>query len=128
MDHYVYLDNSATTKISERVFQSMVPYLTEHYGNPSSIYTMGREASMAIEAARAKVAAAFNASPREIYFTGCGSESDNWAIKGAARRLARMQGKKHIITSVFTPFCTPASRWSGRGLRSPISPWMQKGM
>ena len=101
MDHYVYLDNSATTKISERVFRSMVPYLTEHYGNPSSIYTMGREASMAIEAARAKVAAAFNASPREIYFTGCGSESDNWAIKGAARRLARMQGKKHIITSVF---------------------------
>ncbi len=101
MDHFVYLDNSATTKISDRVFQAMVPYLTEHYGNPSSIYAMGREAAMAIETAREKVAAVLNAKPQEIYFTGCGSESDNWAIKGAARRLARTRGKKHIITSVF---------------------------
>ncbi len=101
MDRFVYLDNSATTKISDRVFQAMVPYLTEHYGNPSSIYSIGREARAAIEDARNKVAAAFNARPEEIYFTGCGSESDNWAIKGAARRLARMQGKKHIITTVF---------------------------
>ena len=101
MDHFVYLDNSATTKISDRVFQAMVPYLTEHYGNPSSIYAMGREAALAIEQAREKVAAAFNAKPQEIYFTGCGSESDNWAIKGAARRLARTRGKKHIVTSVF---------------------------
>lgn len=101
MDRFVYLDNSATTKISDRVFQAMVPYLTEHYGNPSSIYSIGREARAAIEDARNKVAAALNARPEEIYFTGCGSESDNWAIKGAARRLARTQGKKHIITSVF---------------------------
>ena len=101
MDRFVYLDNSATTKISDRVFKAMVPYLTEHYGNPSSIYSIGREARSAIEEARGKVAAAFNARPEEIYFTGCGSESDNWAIKGAARRLARMQGKKHIITTVF---------------------------
>ena len=100
MDRFVYLDNSATTKISDRVFKAMVPYLTEHYGNPSSIYSIGREARSAIEEARGKVAAAFNARPEEIYFTGC-SESDNWAIKGAARRLARMQGKKHIITTVF---------------------------
>ena len=61
MDHYVYLDNSATTKISDRVLQAMLPYLTEHYGNPSSIYAMGRESAQAIEDARAKVAAAFNA-------------------------------------------------------------------
>ena len=101
MDRFVYLDNSATTKISDRVFQAMVPYLTEHYGNPSSIYAIGREAAMAIEEARKKVAAALNARPEEIYFTGCGSESDNWAIKGVARRLARLQGKKHIITTVF---------------------------
>lgn len=101
MDRFVYLDNSATTKISDRVFQAMIPYLTEHYGNPSSIYSIGREARAAIEDARNKVAAAFNARPEEIYFTGCGSESDNWAIKGAVRRLARMQGKKHIITTVF---------------------------
>ena len=101
MDRFVYLDNSATTKISDRVFQAMVPYLTEHYGNPSSIYAIGREAAMAIEDARKKVAAALNARPEEIYFTGCGSESDNWAIKGVARRLARFQGKKHIVTTVF---------------------------
>ena len=101
MDRFVYLDNSATTKISDRVFQAMVPYLTEHYGNPSSIYAIGREAAMAIEDARKKVAAALNARQEEIYFTGCGSESDNWAIKGVARRLARLQGKKHIITTVF---------------------------
>lgn len=101
MERFVYLDNSATTKISDRVFKAMVPYLTEHYGNPSSIYSIGRDARAAIEEARGKVAAALNARPEEIYFTGCGSESDNWAIKGAARRLARMQGKKHIITTVF---------------------------
>lgn len=101
MDRFVYLDNSATTKISKRVFDAMVPYLTEHYGNPSSIYTIGRESRVAIEEARKKVADAFGAKPEEIYFTGCGSEADNWAIKGVARRLARIQGKKHIITSVF---------------------------
>ncbi|MGI5893988.1 MAG: cysteine desulfurase NifS [Candidatus Merdivicinus sp.] len=101
MERFVYLDNSATTKISKRVFDAMVPYLTEHYGNPSSIYAIGRESRVAIEEARKKVADALGAKPEEIYFTGCGSESDNWAIKGVARRLARMQGKKHIITSVF---------------------------
>lgn len=100
MDRFVYLDNSATTKISERVFEAMTPYLTEHYGNPSSIYRIGREAHTAIDEAREKVAKALNAKPREIYFTGCGTESDNWAIKGAVHRLAK-KGKKHIITSVF---------------------------
>ena len=78
----------------------MKPYLTEQYGNPSSIYRIGREAHMAIDEAREKVAKALNAKPREIYFTGCGTESDNWAIKGAAHRLAK-KGKKHIVTSVF---------------------------
>ncbi len=100
MDRFVYLDNSATTKISKAVFEAMVPYLTEHYGNPSSIYRIGREAHMAIDEAREKVAKALNAKPQEIFFTGCGTESDNWAIKGAAHRLAK-KGKKHIITSVF---------------------------
>ena len=96
----VYLDNSATTKISNEVFEAMVPYLTEYYGNPSSIYEMGREAHIAIDKAREKVAKAINANPNEIYFTGCGTESDNWAIKGVAKRLLK-KGKKHIITSVF---------------------------
>ena len=100
MDHLVYLDNSATTKISDSVLQAMMPWLTENYGNPSSLYSIGQESRAAVEEARAKVAAALGAKPREIYFTGCGTESDNWAVKGAARRLAA-RGKKHIITSAF---------------------------
>jgi cysteine desulfurase len=100
MDHLVYLDNSATTKISPAVFEAMVPYLTEHYGNPSSLYRIGRESHQAIDHAREQVADALGAKPQEIFFTGCGTESDNWAIKGVARKLAA-KGKKHIITSVF---------------------------
>ena len=100
MDRLVYLDNSATTKISDSVLHAMLPWLTENYGNPSSLYSIGQQSHAAIDEARAKVAAALNAKPREIFFTGCGTESDNWAIKGAARRLAA-KGKKHIITSVF---------------------------
>ncbi len=78
----------------------MMPWLTEGYGNPSSIYELGRTAGFAIEDARKQVAAALGAQPAEIYFTGCGSESDNWAIKGAAHKLAA-KGKKHLITTVF---------------------------
>jgi len=96
----VYLDNSATTRVSKEVFDAMVPYLTEYYGNPSSIYAMGREAHIAIDKAREQVAKAINANQSEIYFTGCGTESDNWAIKGVAKRLSK-KGKNHIITSVF---------------------------
>lgn len=97
---FVYADNAATTKVSERVLNAMLPYLTEHYGNPSSVYSIARTAKRAIEDARAKVAAALGAEPREIYFTSCGTESDNWAIKGTAMKLAA-KGKKHIITSNF---------------------------
>lgn len=100
MNKIVYLDNSATTKISDEVFAAMLPYLKENYGNPSSIYTIGREARIAVENAREKVAEAINAKKDEIYFTGCGTESDNWAIKGVAGRFGK-KGKKHIITSVF---------------------------
>lgn len=100
MNKTVYLDNSATTKISKEVLDAMMPYFTEYYGNPSSIYKEGRDARIAIDNARKQVADAINADPQEIYFTGCGTESDNWAIKGAVRRL-KNKGKNHIITSVF---------------------------
>ncbi len=93
----IYLDNSATTPLKKEVLDAMIPYLTEHYGNPSSIYKIGREAKAAVEAAREKVAKAINADPKEIFFTGCGTESDNWAIKGIA--LAKEKKGKHIITS-----------------------------
>ncbi|MEG2039339.1 MAG: cysteine desulfurase NifS [Oscillospiraceae bacterium] len=100
MKRRIYADNGATTRITKPVLEAMMPYLTENFGNPSSIYEMGRESGKAIIEAREKVAKAIGAQPVEIYFTGGGSESDNWAIKGIAHKLAS-KGKKHIITSVF---------------------------
>lgn len=97
---FVYADNAATTQISDAVLEAMLPWLREGYGNPSSIYELGRNAGHAVEDARAKTAAALGAKPREIFFTSGGSEADNWAIKGTAHRLAA-KGKKHIITTAF---------------------------
>jgi len=97
MTKSVYLDNSATTPLKKEVLDAMMPYLTEFYGNPSSIYKAGRETKAAIEAARVQVATALNADPKEIFFTGCGTEADNWAIKGIAQ--AKANKGKHIITS-----------------------------
>ncbi len=92
-----YFDNSATTRIKEEVINEMFPYLSVQYGNPSSIYSIGRNAKRAIEEARRKVASLINCKPEEIYFTSCGSESDNTALKGIAY-LNKQKGK-HIITS-----------------------------
>lgn len=98
MERYIYADNAATTKISDKVLDAMIPYLKDGYGNPSSIYKLGRESAQAIFDARIKVAKALNAEPSEIFFTSGGSEADNWAIKSAAK-LGEKKGKKHIITS-----------------------------
>lgn len=100
MKRFVYADNAATTQISDACLGAMLPFLKEHYGNPSSTYRMGQHARKAIELAREKVAKAIAAEPVEIYFTGCGTESDNWAIKSAAE-MQRAKGKDHIITTVF---------------------------
>ena len=97
---FVYADNSATTKISKPVLDAMMPYLTEHYGNASSIYSLGMDSAKAILKARETVAKAIGAKTGEIYFTSGGSESDNWAIKGAAE-VGASKGKKHIVTTVF---------------------------
>ena len=92
----IYLDNAATTPCAPQVVEAMLPYFTQVYGNASSVHTWGREAKRAVEAARRQVQKALNAAqPQEIFFTGGGSESDNWAIKGAA--LACRSG--HIITT-----------------------------
>ena len=93
----VYLDNSATTKTDEVVIKEMLPYLTENYGNPSSIYKIGRENKKAVEEAREKVAKVLNCEPSEIYFTAGGSESDNTAIRGIA--YSYKNKGNHIITS-----------------------------
>jgi cysteine desulfurase len=93
----VYLDNNATTRVAPEVFEAMRPYLHELYGNPSSAHTFGREMRLSVERAREQVAACLGArSAAEIVFTSCGSESDNWAIRGA---LELTQGKRHIITT-----------------------------
>ena len=94
----VYLDNSATTPIKGDVLKEMLPFLTEHFGNASSLYTPGLVARRALDEAREKVAALINANANEVYFTGCGSESDNWVLKGVASSL-KNKGN-HIITTV----------------------------
>ncbi len=92
----IYLDNAATTSLDPHVLETMMPYLTNKFGNPSSIYSYGRETRMAVETARKSVAKILNANPAEIFFTSGGTESSNLAIKAAVRDL----GCKHIITSV----------------------------
>ena len=96
----IYADNAATTKMSGTALEAMLPYMTEHFGNPSSLYTIGQEAKEGLEAARATVAACIGAQPREITFTSGGSEADNQAIRSAAV-LGAKKGKKHIISTKF---------------------------
>lgn len=94
----VYLDYSATTPVKDEVLNVMLPYFTEHFGNPSSLYKVARESKDAITLARTQVAELLNAKPSEIYFTSCGTEADNWAMFGIADTL-RAKGN-HIITTI----------------------------
>lgn len=96
----VYADNAATTAMSRTAIEAMLPYLDKIYGNPSSLHSVGQRAKEALEAARADVAACLGAKPNEIYFTSCGSESDNQAIRSAAH-VGAQKGKKHIISTTF---------------------------
>ena len=97
---FVYADNAATTCVSKTALNAMLPYLTEQYGNPSSLYSFGQNAQEALQKARETVARCLNADPREIYFTSGGSEADNQAIVSAARLGAR-KGKRHLISTKF---------------------------
>lgn len=94
---YIYADNAATTCLSDAAFEAMKPFMLNEYGNASTLYKLGRSAHKAVENARGVFAKGINALPAEIYFTSGGTESDNWAIKGTAHRLAE-SGKKHIVT------------------------------
>lgn len=100
MKRFIYADHSATTSLAPEVLEKMMPYLTTEYGNPSSLYAFAASTKKAVENARAQVAEVLGALPNEIYFTAGGSESDNWAIKGAAH-LMKKKGKNHIISSAF---------------------------
>jgi cysteine desulfurase len=97
MSKFIYLDNAATTKVYPEVVEAITPYFTECYGNPSSIYTFASEAAKAVDEARETIAGIIGAKPNEIYFTGGGSESDNWALKTTAE--AYKSKGNHIITS-----------------------------
>lgn len=99
-DKLVYADNAATTKMSKAAVEAMLPYLDGTYYNPSSLYSAGQRAKEALEGAREKIAKCLNADTKEIYFTSCGSESDNQAIRSAAYNGA-LKGKKHIISTAF---------------------------
>lgn len=94
---YIYADNAATTRLSDTAFDAMKPFMLAEYGNASTLYKLGRSAHKAVENARGVFAKGINAYPAEVYFTSGGTESDNWAIKGTAHRLAA-SGKKHIVT------------------------------
>ncbi len=96
----IYVDNAATTKLSEKALNAMMPYFTEGYGNPSSVHVAGQKAAAAIQRAREEIAEVLNCSPKEIYFTSGGSEADNQAILSAAE-IGRRNGKKHIISTAF---------------------------
>lgn len=97
MNKRIYVDNAATTKVTSEVIDAMLPYFSESFGNPSSIYAEGRAVKTAVENARLQVATAIGADPKEIYFTGSGSEADNWALRSTAAAL-KAKGN-HIITS-----------------------------
>ena len=93
----VYLDYSATTPVKDEVLKEMLPYYTELYGNPSSLYSEGLEAKAGLDKARKQIASLINAEEREIIFTSCGTEADNWVLEGVADSL-KNKGK-HIITT-----------------------------
>jgi len=95
----VYLDNAATTPVDPRVFEAMRPYWLEDWGNPSSVYAVGRRARRALDDARDRIAQLLNCRANEIVFTSCGSESDNLALLGGALAQAELHGRKHVVTS-----------------------------
>lgn len=98
MPRFVYADNAATTPVSREVINEMQPLFETAWGNPSSLHSKGREAKVLLDNARERIANVFSCKPSEINFTSCGSESDNWAIRGAVSRLSR-KGRNHIVTS-----------------------------
>ncbi len=98
MARFVYADNAATTPVSREVIEAMAPCFEVSWGNPSSLHSKGREAKELLDGARERIAKVFSCLSNEIYFTSCGTEADNWAIKGAAMKM-REKGRTHIVTS-----------------------------
>ena len=114
MNGPIYLDHAATTPVDPRVLEAMLPYFSTDYGNPSSVHHFGRQAEKGLERARRTVADVLNCAPDEIIFTGCGSESDNLAVRGGALAAREQRGANHIVT---TPIEHPAVLATARHLR-----------
>ena len=114
MKKTIYMDNAATTKTAPEVVEAMLPYFTEYYGNPSSVYELAGISKKAVNEAREKIADVIGAKANEIYFTAGGTEADNWAI-------TKLTGTREIILSPqrwnTMRFCIPASGWKNRGQR-----------
>lgn len=117
MEKLIYLDNAATTKTRPEVVEAMLPYFTEYYGNPSSVYTFSSESKKAVTNAREIIAKSLGAKTNEIYFTAGGSESDNWALVATAEAYSAKG--KHIITSKIEhhAILIPASIWRAEVMR-----------
>lgn len=116
----IYFDHAATTPLDEGVLEKMLPYFTARFGNADSLHSFGREAMRAVDEARDSLAALVGARPEEIYFTSGGTESDNWAVLGAARAQAK-KGPGPASSSPpssITPFSPRGSGWNGRGYPS----------
>ncbi|HEY3318220.1 MAG TPA: cysteine desulfurase family protein [Coriobacteriia bacterium] len=101
MDRTFYMDYAATTPVDPRVTEAMLPYLTEHFGNPNSLYTLGRDGYRALEAARERMASGIGAQPTEFVFTGCGTESDNEAVVCISQMVAERKNRRHLMVSAF---------------------------
>ena len=113
----IYVDHAATTPVAPEVLEAMLPYFSEFYGNPSSIHRLGRRANVALENARRSIAGLFGAKAGEIVFTGCGSESDNAALRGIAHARRARTGATRIVT---TPIEHQAVLDDGRGSARPL--------
>lgn len=126
---HVYADHAATTKVSPKVLEAMMPFLTDAYGNPSSLYRLGQEAKESLDQARAEVAEALGAKPREIVFTSGGTEADNLAIFSAAR-AGKKKGKTHLISTVFEHHAVlhPLQALENEGFEVTYLPVDAKGM
>ncbi len=125
MQRLIYLDNAATTATRPEVVEAMLPYFTEYYGNPSTIYSLGQQSHMAVDAARKILADSLGAAPEEIYFTAGGSEADNWAIKAWLPKPTRAKGGiSSRARSSITLCCIPASTSRKTAMKSHTWMWM----
>ena len=123
MSKLIYLDNAATTKTAPEVLDAMLPYFSEYYGNPSSIYDFAQKSKEAVTKGRQQIADALNTRKEDIYFTAGGSEADNWALK-ATFEAYKSKGN-HIITSIML-FCIHVNIWKKKEeQRSHILMWMR---